>query len=93
MFHVHTEYLDAASGFHVIELRNEHGARHMVQVAVGHASCPACGSVHLRDEHGQTDPKAMVARAIEALNASERQLAEYAREHRLAVKTAHRGDD
>jgi len=46
MFSVHQQYLDLASGFHVIELRDERGNRHMVQLAVGHDACPACGAVH-----------------------------------------------
>ncbi len=49
MYSLHQQYLDIASGFHVIELRDERGNRHLVQLAVGHDACPACGAVHPKD--------------------------------------------
>lgn len=88
MFHVHTEYLDLSSGFHVTELRNDAGVRHLVQIAVNHTCCPTCGAVQPRDEEQKIDPKSMVAKTLEALNSSERQLIEYARKHQLKMKPA-----
>ncbi len=49
MYSLHQQYLDLASGFHVIELRDERGHQHLVQLAVGHDACPACGAVHPKD--------------------------------------------
>ncbi len=40
MYSLHQQYLDMASGFHVIELRDERGNRHLIQLAVGHDCLP-----------------------------------------------------
>ena len=56
MYQLHHQYLDSASGFHVIELRDEHGNQHLMQIAVGHDACPACGAVHLKTNVGELDP-------------------------------------
>ena len=53
MYSLHQQYLDMASGFHVIELRDERGNRHLIQLAVGHDACPACGAVHPKDNLDQ----------------------------------------
>ena len=60
MYSLHQQYLDLASGFHVIELRDERGHRHLIQLAIGHDACPACGSVHPKDNLGALDPAAAV---------------------------------
>jgi hypothetical protein len=85
-FSLHGQYLDAALGFHVIELRSEHGHSHLVQIAVGQDACPACGAVHPKDNLGELDPKALVAEVTEQLNASHAAMLEYAAKHRLPVK-------
>jgi hypothetical protein len=86
MFSLHQQYLDVASGFHVVELRDERGNRHLVQLAIGHTSCPACGAVYPKDNLENLDPAAAVAAVNEALNTSQQQMLTYAGKHRLAVR-------
>ena len=86
MYSLHQQYLDLASGFHVIELRDERGNRHLVQLAVGHNACPACGAVHPKDNLGSLDPAAAVRQINEALNTSQQQMLVYAGKHGLTVK-------
>jgi hypothetical protein len=86
MYSLHEQYLDMASGFHVIELRDERGNRHLIQLAVGHESCPACGAVHPKDSLGALDPAAAIARVNEALNTSQQQMLNYAGKHGLIVR-------
>lgn len=86
MYNLHEQYLDLASGFHVIELRNQYGHRHLVQIQLGHDACPACGAVHPKSNLDTLDPVAAVAEVREALNTSQRQLLAYAAKHQLAMK-------
>jgi hypothetical protein len=86
MFSVHQQYLDLASGFHVIELRDERGNRHMVQFAVGHDACPACGAAHPKTNLGSLDPAAAVHQICTALNTSQHKMLNYAGKHGLTVK-------
>ena len=85
-YSAHEQYLDTASGFHVIELRDERGNRHVVQLAVGHDTCPACGTVYPKDNLTALDPVAAVQRVVEALNTSQQQMLTYALKHGLRVK-------
>ncbi len=86
MYKLHEQYLDLGSGFHVIELRDERGNRHWMQLAVGHSACPACGAVHPKDNLDTLDPAAAIAQVNEALNTSQRQMLTYAGKHGLTVK-------
>jgi hypothetical protein len=86
MYRLSAQHLDLASGFHVIELRDERGNRHLLQLAVGHAACPACGAVQPKDSLGALNPAAAIAQVIEALNTSQRQMLAYAEKHGLAVR-------
>ncbi len=86
MYNLHQQYLDSATGFHVIELRDERGNRHLVQLAVGADACPACGALHPKDNLGALDPKAAIAKVNEALNSSQQQILTYAAKHALTVK-------
>jgi hypothetical protein len=86
MFNLHQQYLDLASGFHVIELRDERGHRHLLQLAIGHDACPACGAVHPKDNLGTLDPAAAVDQVKSALNTSHQQMLAYAGKHGLAVR-------
>jgi hypothetical protein len=86
MFSLHQQYLDTASGFHVIELRDPRGHRHLVQLAVGADCCPACGAVHPKDNLGALDPGAAVQAALEALNTSQQQMLAYAARHGLSIR-------
>ena len=56
MYSLHQQYLDLGSGFHVIELRDERGNRHLVQLAIGHDACPACGAVYPKRQPGRPGP-------------------------------------
>lgn len=85
MFQIHSQHLDTGSGFHVVELRDEKGNKHIVQIAVGHDSCPACGHVHPKDLDGIV-PQAAVAQVIESLNSSHANMHAYAQKHGLKVK-------
>jgi len=86
MYRLHEQYLDVASGFHVIELRDERGNRHLIQLAVGHDGCPACGTVYPKDSLGALDPAAAIARVNEALNTSQQQMLNYAGKHGLILR-------
>jgi hypothetical protein len=86
MYRLHQQYLDLASGFHVIELRDERGNRHLLQLAVGHTACPACGTVQPKDNLDALDPAAAVAQVSEALDTSQRQMLAYAAKHGLMVQ-------
>jgi hypothetical protein len=86
MFSLHQQYLDLGSGFHVIELRDERGNRHLLQLAIGHDACPACGAVHPKDNLGGLDPAAAVREVAQALNTSQRQMLTYAGKHGLTVR-------
>jgi uncharacterized protein (UPF0212 family) len=84
-FQVYQQHLDLESGFHVIELRDG-SKRHLVQIAVGHDSCPACGRVHPKTNLDEIGPKAMVAEVIDSLNQSHANMLSYAERHGLQVK-------
>jgi hypothetical protein len=86
MYNLHQQYLDSATGFHVIELRDERGNRHLVQLAVGADACPACGALHPKDNLNTLDPVAAIAQVNEALNTSQQQMLAYASKHGLTVK-------
>lgn len=86
MFRVHSQHIDSGSGYHCIELRDEHGNRHLLQIAIGHGSCPACGAVHPKDNLGEIDPKAAVAKVSAALDRSKENMAAYAARHGVRVK-------
>jgi hypothetical protein len=86
MYSLHQQYLDLASGFHVIELRDERGHRHLIQLAIGHDTCPACGTVHAKDNLGALDPAAAIRQTSAALNTSQQQMLTYAAKHGLTVK-------
>ena len=86
MYSLHEQYVDLAGGFHVIELRDERGHRHLIQLAIGYDSCPACGRVHPKDNLEALDPAAAIAGVNEALNTSQRQMLTYAGKHGLRVR-------
>jgi hypothetical protein len=86
MFQTHAQYIDPESGFHVIELRDELGTRHLIQIAIGHEACPACGSVYPKTNTGEIDPRAAAAEITAALNLSRKNLLAYAEKHGLKVR-------
>jgi hypothetical protein len=86
MYNLHQQYLDTASGFHIIELRDQRGNRHLIQLAVGHETCAACGAVHPKNNLEALDPVVAVQQVVEALNASQEHMLLYAAKHGLRVK-------
>ena len=86
MYSLHQQYLDLGSGFHVIELRDERGNRHLVQLAIGHDACPACGAVYPKSNLDGLDPAAAVHQVAESLNTSQQQMLTYAGKHGLTVR-------
>jgi hypothetical protein len=86
MFNLHQQYLDTATGFHVIELRDDRGNRHVVQLAVGHDACPSCGAIYPKDQLDTLDPEAAIRQVTEMLNTSQQQVLRYAVKHGLKVK-------
>lgn len=89
MFRPHTQYLDLGSGFHIVELLDEQGNKHLVQIAVGHEACPACGGVYPKTNVGEIDPKAAVANITAELEQSRQSLLQYAKKHGVQVKSGH----
>lgn len=88
MFQTHSQYIDVESGFHVIELRDDLGTKHVLQIAIGHEACPACGGVYPKTNTNEIDPKAAAANAAAALNRSRENLLAYAEKHGVRVKKA-----
>jgi hypothetical protein len=86
MYSLHQQYLDLASGFHVIELRDERGNRHVLQLAVGHDSCPSCGAVRPKNDLDILDPAPSIRQALEELNTSQQHALMYAARYGLKVK-------
>ena len=86
MFQRHSEYIDTDAGFHVVELRDGRGNRHLVQIALRHDTRIACGKVTPNGNLGELDPKAMVAEVVDQLNASHAAMLEYAAKHGVMVK-------
>jgi hypothetical protein len=86
MYSVQQQYVDAASGFHVIELADERGNKHLVQLALKHAACGACGWVHPRSAAGVVDPVKAVAEVVEALHLQQTLFLDYATRHGLTVR-------
>jgi hypothetical protein len=86
VFRVHSQYIDTASGFHVIEMRDERGSRHLLQIAIGYECCPACGAAYPKDNLGEIDPKAAAAEVGTALDRSRQNMAAYALKHGVKLK-------
>jgi hypothetical protein len=84
-FSIHSQHIDAASKFHVIELRDGKIV-HFVQIALGADHCPACGRLTPKDNLDSLDPKALVGEINAALNKSQADVTAYALKHGLAVK-------
>jgi hypothetical protein len=85
-YQIYQQHIDTDSGFHVIELRDERGHKHMVQIAIGADACPACGAVHPKDNLGEIDPKAMIASVQKALDISRDGMQAYAKKHGVKLR-------
>lgn len=86
VFRIHSQHVDSGSGYHNIELRDERGNRHMLQIAIGHETCPGCGAVYPKNNLDEIDPKAAVDKVSAALNRSKENMAAYAARHGVRVK-------
>jgi hypothetical protein len=86
MVQIYSQHVDTGSGFHVIELRDTAGNRHIVQIAVGADKCPMCGAVYPKDDLAAIDPKVMVAAVSDGLQQAEANVRAYAKKHGLKVK-------
>jgi hypothetical protein len=84
-FQIHEQYIDEESGMHVIHLRDGK-KRHVLQIAIGHDSCPACGAVHPKTNLGDIDPRQAAETASAALDESQKNIAEYAEKHRIPIR-------
>ena len=88
MFRLHSQYLDSATGFHVILLKDQLGNQHVVQIAVGADKCPACGVAYPKDSLGALNPQAMIAVVADSLNQSREAQLAYAKKHGLKQRPA-----
>jgi hypothetical protein len=84
-YQLHSEYVDEGSGFHVIVLRDGR-KEHILQIAIGYDSCPACGAVYPKTNLNEIDPKAAAATAVSGLNKSQNDRLLYAKKHNLTVR-------
>lgn len=80
------QYVDTRSGMHVVRLlRKCDGHEHILQIFVGHSSCPACGGI--RHAAGRDiDPKAAVDDVIRELAESHAAMLAYADKHGVKVR-------
>lgn len=85
-YQIHSQHLDLGAGFHIAELRDEYGNRHLVQLATGHDTCVACGSVHRKEGLEELDPRALINAVLDELNASHDSQKAYAKKHGITVK-------
>lgn len=85
-WHLHEQYVDSGSAFHVIELRDQRGNSHFRQIALRGLGCPACGAAHIKTNLGELDVQSIIAQAIAEQNYIEEQMVEHAKRHSLNVK-------
>ena len=84
-----TEHLDLRTGYHVITLSDpETGHTHKLQIQTGADSCPSCGHVRPKTNHGQIDPKKHIEEELMALTKSHADQRAYAAKHRVKVRGA-----
>lgn len=84
MYQVESQYVDSASGFHVVTLRDGN-ARHIVQLPVDGDKCPMCGTVFPGSPE-EIDPRNAVAQVIDSLAESQARRAAYAKKYGLTIK-------
>lgn len=86
MFMLHEQYVDLAAGNHVLEFRDEKNSKHLIQIAIGHDSCVACGAIFPKTNHGDIDPQTMAQSVVDDLNKLRKSQLDYAAKHNLRVK-------
>ena len=85
-YQVHKQYVDLESGFHVVELRDERGHKHIAQIALAGETCPACGRLTPKDNLGELNPSALIGEVNADRNLEQRNMVEYARKHGISIK-------
>lgn len=80
------ERIDLKTGMHIIPLHcPDSGAEHLLQINIGHGSCPHCGGVEQNKFAETYNPHAEVEAAIAALNESHKRQREYAERHKVKI--------
>lgn len=85
-WHLHEQYVDVASGFHVIELRDARGNQNFRQIMLRGLGCPACGAAHVKTNIEELDVQGTIAQAIAEQNFMEEQMLEHAKKNGLVVR-------
>lgn len=85
-WHLHEQYVDSGSAFHVIELRDQRGNSHFMQIALRGLGCPACGAAHMKTNIGELDVAGTIAQAIAEQNHIEEQMLEHAKKNGIPVR-------
>jgi hypothetical protein len=81
------EFLDLRTGMHVIHLHEpESKAEHIIQINVGHESCPHCGHVKPQTNLEAFDAHKIVAEEIELLEKNHAAATAYAAKHKVPVR-------
>jgi len=88
-FQIQNQYVDKALGQHIVHLHDEvTGAHHVLQIIVGHESCPVCGHVRVVDNAEELNPHELVRGEVANLEKAHAQSHAYARKHNIPVKQA-----
>jgi hypothetical protein len=84
-----TQHVDKQLGMHIIHLRDAWSkAHHIVQILIGHDSCPLCGHVKPKTNTGELDPRKIVAQEVAALEKVHSNIDSYSKRHGVPVKLA-----
>lgn len=83
---VSRQHVDKALGHDIIHLHEpQSGAEHIIQIIVGHQSCPVCGHVRPKTDLGDIDRHAIIAQEIANLELSHANAEAWARKHRIPI--------
>lgn len=86
---VKSQHVDKALGHHVVILHDPSiNAGHVLQIIVGHESCPVCGHVKIAENVNELSPREIIAQEVANLEAAHAQSHEYARKHNIPVMGA-----
>jgi len=73
------EHIDLRTGMHVVHLHNpDTKGEHILQLNIGHNSCPHCGHVKVQDKLEAFDIHQIVAAEIELLNQNHQAMLDHA---------------
>lgn len=80
------QYVHKGLGHHVVLLHDPASdSDHVLQIIVGHDSCPVCGHVKVAENVTELNPKELINREIAALEEAHGQAHEYATRHRIPI--------